>query len=389
MVTGMFNTILILLMVCVAVHGVFHFFRLPAILGYIIVGMLFGPQGFAVIPDTLNVQYLAEFGIVFLLFMVGLEFSVAKLRQMRKAVIGYGGLQVLFCIMVTAFIALFFKMSFAGALIVGCVVAMSSTAIVLHQLTERHELTAPYARNAVGILLFQDLAVVPCLILIPELANGMQSSLLLELSWAFLKGILAVVFILGLGRWIIRPIFHEIASKYNRELSTLLILLLTLGAAWLTEHLHLSMGLGAFMAGMLLSESDFKRQIEADIRPLRDVLLGLFFITIGMAFKINVLAYAWQWVLLLFIALIFFKFVVIFLLGLKYNGQKIDALRTGIILAQGGEFGIVLVNLAVSYHLFSADYGQVMLGAILMSMALAPLLFRHNYALARWISRKA
>lgn len=380
--------ILILLITSITVSSLFRFLKFPVIVGYLTVGVVVGPFMMQVIPDTQDIKDLAEFGVVFLMFTIGLEFSLSKMLEMKKTVFIYGGLQVFLTTIATALVGIQFNMTLAEVLIVGGIVALSSTAIVLKQLNDQGELYLPHGLNAVGILLFQDLAVIPLLILIPNLQNIEMIGLVQELGWATLKGMLALVIILIFGRWILRPAFYSIVKMRSLEIFTLLTLLVTLGAAWLTHLLGLSLALGAFLAGMMLGETEFKHQIETDIRPFRDVLLGFFFITIGIQLDLQVVVGAWQWVILLLVALIIFKTILIVSICYVFDRNLNSSFRTGLILAQGGEFGFAILSLALNYRVLPDAYAQVILCALLLSMTLAPIVIRYNNKISNLLFRK-
>jgi len=387
---GYLNEILILFAVAVAVVGSCLHFKLPPILGYLAIGVMVGPFGFAIVADTEHTRALAEFGVVFLLFTIGLEFSLSHLIHIRGAVLGLGGAQVIGTTAVVTIVAGYLNLSLEAALVMGGIVAMSSTALVIKQMTDQVELHTRHGRNAVGILLFQDLMVIPFLILVstPAVING--DGAIYTVLIAFGQGALALVLIFVLGRWVLRPMFHLVARYKSMELFTLTALMITLGAAWITHQLGLSLALGAFVAGMMLGETEFRHQIEAEIRPFRDILLGLFFITIGMLFNVWLLPDIWQWVLLTLAGLIVFKMLFITLLCRIAKWDLAVSLRTGLVLAHGGEFGFAILTLALAGGMIPDDYGQVVLAALLISMGLAPLIIRYNGRLvARLMPQKA
>ncbi|HEX6550570.1 MAG TPA: monovalent cation:proton antiporter-2 (CPA2) family protein, partial [Gammaproteobacteria bacterium] len=290
------RSILILLAVAVVVVAALRRLRLPAVLAYLFTGLLVGPHLLGWIQDSTDTRELAEFGVVFLLFTLGLEFSLPRLIVMRKAVFVLGGAQVLLTTLGTTLLAWLFGTRLPVAIVLGGAFAMSSTAIVVKQLAEQTELGLQHGRLAVAVLLFQDLAVVPFLILIPALTHGSGTAIAGDLAWAFFKGLLVFVVILAFGRWVLRPAFHQIASARSAELFTIAALLVTLVAAWSTAEMGLSLALGAFLAGMMLAETEFRHQVEADIRPFRDILLGLFFITVGMLLNPHTVLRHW-WLL--------------------------------------------------------------------------------------------
>ena len=376
--------IMVLLAVAVLAVAAFRRLKLPPILAYLFVGVLVGPHGMGWIPDTEDTRFLAEFGVVFLLFTVGLEFSLPQLIAMRKSVIGLGGTQVLLTGVIVGFVALFWEVSLPAAFVIGCTLAMSSTAIVIKQLTEQLELNSRHGRLSVGVLLFQDLAVIPLLIIISALASDNNPSITATFGWALLKGAAAVLVLLAVGKWLLRPLFHEIASAHSAELFTLTVLLFSLSASWVTHVSGLSLALGAFLAGMVLGETEFRHQVEADIRPFRDVLLGLFFITIGMMLNINVLVDNFHWVLVIALSVSLLKILLVMALIIVTGGEKGVALRTGTVLAQGGEFGFALLSIGISAQLLEEQPAQIVLAAVVLSMALGPWLIRYN----GWIAKR-
>lgn len=374
--------ILMLLGLSVLVVAGLRRLGLPPLLGYLFVGIAAGPHALGWLRDSGITHFLGEIGVVFLLFTIGLEFSIPQFLAMRRILLSLGGTQVLVGTACGGAIAWWLGIPWQAALIVGGLLAMSSTAIVVKQLTDQLELQALHGRLALGILLFQDLAAVPFLVLIPLLASQPESTFG-PLLLASLEGFAAFAILLALGRWLLRPLFHEVAGARSAELFTLTVLLVSLAAAWLTSLLGLSLALGAFIAGMMLGETEYRHQIEADIRPFRDILLGLFFIVVGMQLDLSVLPALWPWVLLLVSGLVIGKGVLIMLLTWLAGYEASVALRTGLVLANGGEFGFALLALALSTGLLRPLDQQPVLAAIVLSMALAPLLIHYNSALAR------
>ncbi|MEK7716586.1 MAG: monovalent cation:proton antiporter-2 (CPA2) family protein, partial [Pseudomonadota bacterium] len=338
-----FHGILILLGVAVVLVALFRYLRLPQILAYLCAGIVVGPYGMGWIPDLEGTRTLAEFGLVFLMFTVGLEFSLPKLMAMKSVVFGLGGAQVLISCLVFGFVAWLFDVPAEGAVVIGGMLAMSSTAIVMKLLTEQLEQNSRHGRHAISVLLFQDLVVVPFLIVIPALAGDVRQSVWVALGWAFLKSVLVLVGIFLVGRWMLRPFFHEVASARLREYFMLAVLLLTLASAWVTEAAGLSMALGAFLAGMMLGETEYRHQVEGDILPFRDILLGLFFVTIGMMLDLGAMQELWPWVLVSVVAIVVFKTLLILGLGKLFAMETGVALRTGLVLSQVGEFAFALI----------------------------------------------
>ncbi len=379
------SLVLILLATAVLVVVVCRILRLPVMLGYLTVGILIGPHAFGWIPDTPSTRHLAEFGVVFLMFSIGLEFSLTRLKAMHRTVFGLGGAQVLVTILLVMGIVWLFDIDWRVGLALGGILAMSSTAIVSKMLVERAELNLPYGQQMMGVLLFQDLAVVPLLIIIPALASQ-TADLPATLSFAMLKAAAVLLILLVFGQRIMRRWFHVVASQKSSELFTLNVLFITLGLAYLTELAGLSLALGAFVAGMLISETEYRYQVEEDIKPFRDVLLGLFFVTIGMMLNLASVLSNLVWILLALTMLILLKALLITLLARAFEGDWGVALRSGIGLAQAGEFGFVLLTLAEESHLLHGATMQITLATMLLSMLAAPFLIQYGEAIARRFS---
>lgn len=385
-----FQYILILLGCAVGVVALFRRLHLPPILGYLFVGMIVGPGGFGFIPSIQDLTFLAEFGVVFLMFTIGLEFSWARLLTMKRALLGIGSLQVVATTLVAGLIAWYLGLAGKAAFVAGGALALSSTAVVVKQLAEQNELHTTYGRLSLSVLLFQDLAAVLFLILIPALATDNSHMPIVPILWALVKGIGACIILALFGQWLLRPLFHEVAKSHSNELFMLAAIFVALGAAWLTHHLQLSMALGAFLAGLMLGETEFRHQIEIDIRPFRDVLLGLFFITIGALLQINTLPEHWHWVLFILISLIAFKTLLIMGLTKMVGGVSLSkAFRTGLILAQGGEFGFVILTVAINHDLIDLEQSQVVIAALVLSIVVAPILIRYNKAIGNWVFKKS
>ncbi|MFJ2992280.1 cation:proton antiporter [Pandoraea sp. NPDC087047] len=369
-------TLVLLFAACVGVV-LFRMLHLPPMLGYLSVGIVIGPHALGLASDSQRVQYLAEFGVVFLMFSIGIEFSLPKLKSMRRVVLGLGVSQVMGTLLVAvglgALVNLFWSFSWQASVALGGALAMSSTAIVTKMLAERLELETEHGRNIMGVLLFQDLAVVPLLILISAL-GGNSKALVLALSLAALKITGALALLLWIGQKLVGRWFHIVAARRSQELFMLNLLLLTLGLAYITEHLGLSMALGAFIAGMLIAETPFRHQVEDDIKPFRDVLLGLFFITTGMLLNPVIVVKQPLLVLLFFVGPLLVKFTLIAGLARLFGSPPGTAIRTGLGLAQAGEFGFVLLNLVIDRNLLDPSLSQAVLAGMLLSMLCAPFL---------------
>ena len=385
---------LTLLYLLAAVLGVviFRSLKLPPMLGYLSVGVLIGPNALSLAGQSKTMQHLGEFGVVFLMFVIGLEFSLPKLKAMRRHVFGLGLAQVVLTLTVAT--ALSFGLSLAlprwwegalhmswqAALALSAALAMSSTAIVARLMSERAELQSEHGRRVMGVLLFQDIAVVPLLVLIPALGAPAED-LLKALTVAALKGAVLVTVLLVGGQKIMHAWLKSVARKKSEELFVLNVLLITLGLAWLTERAGLSLALGAFIAGILISETEYKHQVEAEIRPFHDVLLGLFFITIGMLLDWRYVISHWPLVLLLSLLPVLFKLCLVTSLTFAFGASKGTALRTGLYLAQAGEFGFVLLTLANQQHLVPPELLNPILASMVISMLATPFMIAHSNAL--------
>lgn len=386
--------VLVLLGAAVVVVVLCRLIRLPPILGYLVVGIAVGPHALAWVPDSADTRLLAEFGIVFLMFSIGLEFSLPQLRAMRRAVFGLGLAQV--AITTVAAMAGLHLVGYGwqAGLALGGALAMSSTAIVSKMLAERMELATAHGRDVMGILLFQDLAVVLFLILLPSLRMS-GSDLALALALAAVKATAALLLILYAGQRPMRAWFHVVARQRSSELFMLNLLLITLGLAALTELAGLSLALGAFLAGMLIAETEYRYQVEEDIKPFRDVLLGLFFITMGMSLDLAIVAANWGWVALLLVVPVVVKFALIVLLSRLFGGAPATAWRTGFHLAQAGEFALVMLALMRQHDLVEPRLAQLILAAMVLSMLAAPVIIQFSEPVVRrltandWLARAA
>ncbi|MBD9392823.1 monovalent cation:proton antiporter-2 (CPA2) family protein [Acidovorax sp. ACV01] len=359
--------------------------KLPPMLGYLAAGVLIGPHALALAQNSEGVRHLGEFGVVFLMFAIGLEFSLPKLRAMRRQVFGLGLMQVVLTMVVVTGTALLlarwaggvWDMGWQTALALSGVMAMSSTAIVVKLMAERAELESEHGRRVMGILLFQDLAVVPLLVLIPALGSS-PDELLTSLGWALIKATVLVGILLTGGQRFMRWWLTLVARRKSEELFMLNLLLITLGLAWLTELAGLSLALGAFIAGVLVSETEYRHQVGTDIRPFHDVLLGLFFITIGMMLDWHILVDRWALVLALLTVPLLLKLVIILVLARSMGATTGVALRTGLYLAQAGEFGFVLLSLTQANGLVQPALMNPILAAMVLSMLATPFLIMYS-----------
>ncbi|MDN0077505.1 cation:proton antiporter [Crenobacter sp. SG2303] len=361
--------------------------KVPPMLGYLVVGFLAGPGVMNLVPVGEETTLLGEIGIVFMMFSIGLEFSLPKLKAMRKLVFGVGLAQVVLMLLLVTGVAIVLTGSALSGFAVGGALAMSSTAIVSKLLAERLELAQPHGQLAIGVLLFQDIAVVPLLILLPAFAGG-SATLWMDLGLAALKVVVVLALLLSFGQRLMRPWFHLVARQRSGELFMINVLLVTLGVAYLTELSGLSLALGAFVAGMLISETEYRYQVEEDIRPFRDILLGFFFVTVGMKLQLSVLFERSVDVLLLLALLIPAKLAIVFALARAFGHRASESLRGALALAQGGEFGFVLLSLSGNLGLVSSSTEQAAIAAVLISMLIAPFLIQHAEAISRRIIRQ-
>lgn len=379
-------TILILLTSSVCMVALFRALRLPAMLAYFLVGLALGPQTFGILPNTEANRELAEFGIVFLMFSIGLEFSLPQLYAMRHTVLGLGGAQVAITMAAAMGVGWFIGLNWPSAFVIGAALTMSSTAIVSKILAERVDLNSRHGRLSIGVLLFQDIAVVPILVLIPALATQ-SGDLMGVLGISLLKATVMLMALFLFGKTLVNPWFSLVARQRSRELFVMNVLMVTLILAFATKMAGLSYALGAFIAGMLISETRYRYQVESDIASFRDILLGLFFVTMGMLLDIHQLVSNIGPVLLLLIALITFKALVVGLLSRAFGYEVGVAIRTGVILAQAGEFSFVILALGLEQGLLDGQALQVVLAASLLSMVAAPFIIQYNGRLARYWSK--
>ena len=375
--------IILLLAVAVAIMVAFHRLHIPTSLGYLLVGLILGPHTVGPTVHVAEFKVLAEFGVVFLLFTIGLNYSLPQLHAMRHQILGLGTAQVMLTTAVVATLLWLAGLSPAVAFVIGAVFAQSSSTIIGRQLAEQGEDATPHGRLGMAISVFQDVTAVPLLILIPVLgaAAGMEA-LAAELAWAMAKAVLAFALVFYAARWALRPFFHMIAERRSAELFTLTVLLVVLAAAWTTHILGLSLAFGAFLAGMMLGETEFRHQVESSIRPFRDVLLGLFFIGIGMLIEPAALPRIWHWALLGAVLLLASKIVVVALIVRRSGMDAAGAWRTALLLAVGGEFGFALLAIALDASVIDPQTGQIVLNAVLFSMIGGVLLIRYSRSIA-------
>jgi monovalent cation:H+ antiporter-2, CPA2 family len=384
-----FAQILLLLGIGVAVVLIFQRLHIPSSLGYLLVGLILGPHTPGPIIQPEQIQTLADFGIVFLLFTIGLSFSLPQIHALRHQVLGLGTGQVVLTTAIVGLLAWLAGLSPAAAFVIGAVFAQSSTTIISKQLLEQGEENTRHGRLGTAMSVFQDVTAVPFVVIIPVLGTAAGAAAIAgSLGWAMVKVVLAFALLFVVGRRLLRPLFHLVAERRSAEVFTLTVLFVSLIAAWLTHSLGLSMAFGAFLAGMMLGETEFRHQVEATIRPFRDVLLGLFFVAIGMLFDPASGTRVWAWAVFGTVVLLSVKAMLV--AGIvRWSGvDTLTAWRTGLLLAVGGEFGFALVSIALLGQTIDDRTAQIALTTVLLSMIVAPFFIRYNRALATLLTRR-
>jgi len=365
--------VLIFLVAAVLVVPAFQRLRTSPVLGYLAAGMVIGPHGLAVIRDSESAHTLAEFGVVFLLFMIGLELSVERLRSLGRYVFGLGALQVTVTGFLIGGVAWALGASGEAAIIIGGGLALSSTAFVLQLLIERGERAASFGMISFAVLLFQDLAIVPLLMLVTLLGEG-EGSFMTAMGFAVVKAAVVLILVVGVGRLILRPVYRIIAETRSSELFVVTTLLVVLGTGWLVSLVGISMVLGAFLAGLLLSETEYRHQVEADIRPFRGILLGLFFITVGMSIDITLIQSELAQIALIVVGLMAGKSIVTAALCRGFGLPLGVSVRVGLLLSQGGEFGFILFLTAGAMGLLTPETTQILLASVTLTMVATPVM---------------
>lgn len=367
------SDVLIILVAAVAVAPIFERLRSSTVLGYLVAGVLIGPHALALIEESATTRGLAELGVIFLLFTIGLELSVERLRVIRTYIFGLGTAQVVITGAIIGLIAVWAGVSLQSAVVIGGGLALSSTAVVLQLLSERNELATRVGRIALAILLLQDLAVVPLLALVPSM-SGDEASLLRTAPWPVIKAIGAVVGMFVLGRLVLRPLFHTFAVGRSAELFAAVTLLVLLGMSWVTAWFGLSLAIGGFMAGVLLAETEYRHQVAADIAPFRGLLLGLFFMTIGMGLDIRLAIDSLGFVAVTVVGLILLKTAIMTGVCLAARNPLGPSIRVGMLLAQGGEFAFIMFTMAMMAGILDIRLGSLLVIAVAISMVFTPLL---------------
>lgn len=379
-------SVLLILGAAILVVAIFKKLHLSPVLGYFVSGALIGSYGLGIVSAD-DTRVFAEFGVVFLLFAIGLELTFERLMAMRRYVLGVGTSQVILTALALGGLIYCLGAKPPIALIIGGGLALSSTAVVLQVLAENRMQSTQTGRIALAILLLQDFTVVPLLVLVPLLADdGVNVSEVL--TDALFKAIVSMLGIFVIGRVLLRPLFRMISSSNTARTNELFIattLLIALGSAWTTEHFGLSLAMGAFLAGLLVAETEYQHQVEDSIAPFKGLFLGLFFMTVGMSINLNIMIEKWATIALFSLGLVTMKAIIIFLLCLLFGFSRGVAIHTGLLLAQGGEFAFVLFGLAVNKHILDKEFGQILLLVVTLTMAFTPLLS----AIGQWFSERS
>ena len=370
--THYFADILVLLAAAIITVPVFQRLGLGSVLGYLAAGAIVGPWGLGFIDEIQEIRHISEFGVVFLLFLIGIELKPARLWSMRRMVFGLGTAQVVVTGLVIAGLALLFEQSLRTAVIIGFGLALSSTAFVLQILTERGELGAVHGQTAFSILLLQDLAVVPLLTLVSLLAA--DSTLLEGIEFAILEAVLVITLVILAGRFLLSPALQLVATSRTAEVFTAAAVFAVLGTAWLMQQVGLSLALGAFLAGLMMAESHYRHQVVADIQPFRGILLGLFFMGVGMSIDFGLLGRQSALIAGLVLGLLLIKSTIIWVLCRLMGIGTPDATRVSLLLSQSGEFGFVIFGLATVSGILPAELFNILALLVALTMATTPLM---------------
>lgn len=381
--------IMLLLAAAIGVVVVFQRLHIPTSLGYLLVGVVLGPHTIGPVVSMPELAALAEFGVVFLLFTIGLNFSLPKLHALRHQVLGLGTGQVAFTTMGVGLVVWLVGLPTAAAFVFGAVFAQSSTTIISSLLKEQGEENTQHGRLGLSMSVFQDVTAVPFLVVIPVLGVSVSASVLAgSLGLALAKAVLAFALVYFAGRWLLRPLFYLVSKSGSLEMFTLAVLLVALLAAWVTNSLGLSLAFGGFLAGMMLGETEFRHQVESSVSPFRDVLLGLFFVGIGMRFNPAAIPPIWHWVALGALLIVTSKTLIVAGLVSKVGGDARMRWRTGLMLSVGGEFGLALIAIAIDSSVLDIQLGQIAISSVLLSMVLGAMLIRFNGKIADLLVKK-
>lgn len=357
---------------------------LTSILGYLLAGMIIGPWGLKLITNVDSIIHIAEFGVVLLLFLIGLELNPQRLWQLRRSILGMGATQVILSIFIISSLSLIFHLSIPIALVIGMGFAMSSTAIALQTLTEKNLLNTPAGQNAISVSLFQDIAVIPLILILSLLKTNNSISDITQHWPNIIKAILLIIGLITAGRFLLRPILRYIANTGLREIFIALSLFIVVGTALLMQTVGLSMALGTFLAGVILADSEYRYELELDIEPFKGLLLGLFFIAIGMSLNIGLLLQHIILITCLTVAVIITKFIILYYIARWFKETRSDAQIFACYLSQAGEFAFVLFNIAFTGHILPPYLTDVLKSIVALSMFATPfILMAYEYLISK------
>lgn len=382
------SQIILLLIAAIIVLVVFRRLHIPTSLGYLLVGIVLGPHTPTPVISIPGLETLAEFGVVFLLFTIGLNFSLPQIHALRHQILGLGTGQVVFTTLIVSLVVGLLGFPLTVAFVFGAIFAQSSTTIIASLLAEQGEENTKHGRLGLAMSVFQDVTAVPFLVVIPVLGISVSADVLAgTLSFAMTKAILAFALVFFVGRWLLGPLFHIVSRRKSPEIFTLAVLLVALLSAWVTNSLGLSLAFGGFLAGMMLGETEFRHQIESTISPFRDVLLGLFFVGIGMLFNPASIPLIWPWVILCALLIVVSKTLIVTAMMYRVGSDIRTALRAGLLLSVGGEFGLALVAIALDAYVINVELGQIAITSVLLAMVIGAVLIRFNGHIASFLLR--
>lgn len=379
--------VVVLLAMAVTVLAVFRRLNINAVLGYIAVGVLIGNHGLSVLKDVESTRHFAEYGVVFLLFAIGLELTFERLKEMRLHVFGFGTLQVLMCAFILGEIIYLMSGNIKLSFVIGFILALSSTAVVIQVLQDRGEQATQHGRLSLAALILQDLAFVPLVIMIPLLADNNDDNFFYAMGKAALQAFVALVVIVIVGKKFLGPLYRMIASLKSQELFIATTLLILLGSAWFTQQYNLSLALGAFVAGLLVAETEYRAQVDTDLKPFKGLLMGLFFISVGMSLDLPVIKQNLLLIATLTASIIASKSFVIYTLARAFGFRRSCSIKTGMMLAQSSEFAFVLLAVALSHGVIGNELKQIIFATVAISMAVTPILASIAHEISRRIDR--
>ncbi len=382
--------ILVLLGLGVFIIVSFLRYKIPSSLGYLLIGAILSPHTMGPTLDMPQLKSIAEFGVVFLLFTIGLNYSLPQIRILRGQVVTLGTAQVALSTIIVGSILYMFGVDMTVAFVIGAIFAQSSSTIIASQLLEQKEDQSTHGRLGLAMSVYQDVTAVPFIVIIPVLGLAVSADILaMSIGWAMAKAILAFFLVFFAGKWLLKPLFNTVTLHRSSEAFTLTVLMVVLLASWSSFELGLSLAFGAFLAGMMLGETEFRHQVESSIRPFRDVLLGLFFVSIGMIFNPVIMPDIWHLAILGALTILISKIIIVSIIVKKNGLELIDSIRTALLVSVGGEFGFALLAIALDSGVIDAKLGQILLTSVLFSLIGGSILIKFNYQIAAFLSRES